>query len=70
VLVKIVTTGLGNRWQQDTVVQERLEVKALARQKRKRNKMEEAAEEAEEEDADATTGGQKGQGIRSLQRSS
>jgi len=52
------------------VVQERLEVKALARQKRKRNKMEEAAEEAEEEDADATTGGQKGQGIRSLQRSS
>lgn len=37
--------SLGNRWQQTGEVQERLEVKALGRLKRKRSKMEAAVEE-------------------------
>ena len=52
--------SLGNRWQQTGEVQERLEVKAAGRLKRKRSKMEEAAEEA----ADETTGGQKGKSTK------
>lgn len=56
--------GLGNRWQQTGDVQDRLDIKAAGKLKRKRSKMEEAAEEAVEGSADETVGGQKRQGAK------